>query len=498
MSFADDLASVSAPTAPRTFGGDLASIETPPDETFSSVWEFLKSAAESSGLAHPVDALKGITRLLVDSRGAAQDMTAQTIQGLQRAAAEYHNGNTRNAAMEATGAIPIVGPALQRGQQQILDKNYWGAAGTAAGLVAPIAAGDAFAVELPAVKAALKARAKNKALSVSGQQATDLMKAIPPTKTTPYSPLELSRAKPYLSAEHAQAPIQSVQGLIDAADSGITQIEEHLHQFIAANPTDQIRTNPLQAAKNALLKNPRADAVRQGLNELKDLGLDQPLTLQRADEIRMQLNAENKGILKKNHYDVATATKVDPGFAARQAAVAALRDGIYGQLEERGIAGVKALRQEEGALITLRNAAQGQIFNNEKLVPNTGANSATRQIAAGTARLGGVAGGAYVGGPVGAVAGGVVGDRLAGMIETPDLSRDALVARAFAKDVGAVPTYPTVPPPSPVRGLLSAPAIELPSAPEPDMFTVRRAKRGLVVRDPKTGRYKRVFTSEVE
>jgi hypothetical protein len=68
---------------------------------------------------------------------------------------------------------------------------------------------------------------------------------------------------------------------------------------------------------------------------LADFNFDQPKTLAEADAIRSQLNAENKAVLKKNSYDVATALAADPGFAAREAAAESLRDGIYQRLEHR-------------------------------------------------------------------------------------------------------------------------------------------------------------------
>ena len=418
-------------------------------ESPSSVWDFLKSAADSSGLSHPVEAFKGLLKLAADPMGAANDMGMQTVRGLQDAIVKYRAHDTQGAIRSATGAIPFVGPSLQRGQDQPKSGQYAGAAGTATGLIAPMFTGEAIDLAKkagPAVEAAMSARAGRAAETLSAQQMADVLKAVPAAPSSPYNPGDLARAKPYLDAEHATSPIASVENLRDAADSSITQIEEHVHQAIAANPGDLIRTDPLASARAVLAQSPRTSAVTDGLKELTDLGLDKPITVAQADDIRLQLNAENKALLKKNQYDTATAAQVDPGFAARQAASNALREGIYGQLEQRGIDGISDLRKDEGSLLAIRNAAQRQIYSGDKTVSGTGSQGMAAQVAAGVARLGGTATGAYVGGPTGAVAGAVTGDRIADLIAKPNLSRDALVARAFAKSKGAPVNYPRIPP----------------------------------------------------
>lgn len=350
----------------------------------------------------------------------------------------------------------------------------------------------------PAVKAALKARAANTPEPGAGRLSVDLVKATPPTKSTPYSPLDVQRAAPYLASEHANAPITTVEALRDAADSAITQVEEHVHQYIAANPLDTIRTDPLTAAKDVLSTRPRTSDLPIGMKELSDLGLDKPMTLADADAVRLQLNAENQAILRRNNYEVSIARKVDPGFAAREAAAASLRDGIYTQLEERGIEGVRALRQDEGSLLKLRDAAQNQLYNAEKPVSGTGSNTMRAKITRVAIPAVGAAVGAEYAGPGGAATGGLLGNELARRLAPPNLTRDALVERAFQNVKGTGVSFPAVPPPSPVAGLLPSHPIELPGIPArmQSQMQTPTAARGLVVRDPTTGRFKRVYTSE--
>lgn len=458
------------------------------------------------------------------------------------------------------------------------DKNWTAFSGD---IAAPIAFAEGVRAGvnhgLPAVKAALDRRAAGKIEKITGQQVSDLMKAVPPSQAAPYDMSSIRRARPYLEAEHASSPITTVEHLVDAANSSVTQIEERVGQYIAANPNDLIRTNPLAAARRALSRIPRTDAMAAGLKELEGMGFEKDMTVQQADAARLQLNAENDAILKKNRYDIATARRADPGFAAREAASQALRDGVYDQLEARGIEGVRELRQDEGALLSIRNAAQRQVYAGEKNVAGTGSDSAARRIASrgvtlAGAGIGGLTGGSMggpVGAGVGATAGATVGRELGGLIQRPNLSHDALIARSFESSRGLKPTYPTIPDGPAIRGQLGpgahpmtsgpdasgittgdaalgdfqiyptspqrligqgarpmpsapdpsriitgdaalgefkihpsmgyeppAPRGLLNAAPDPSGISVSPANRGQAVRDPKTGRFKRVFTSE--
>lgn len=258
--------------------------------------------------------------------------------------------------------------------------------------------------------------------SARGRQGIDAFKqAIPATASAPYRPDQLSRAVPYMRAEHATRPIQTVEANIDALDSAIRSIESHIGTAVEAHPNDLIRVRPLAAVANTLKSSPRKNALALGLRELDDLGLDTPMTVQQAELVRRQLNAENKAILKRNNYDVSTARQADPGFAAREAAAQSLRDGIYDQLAARGIKGVRALRQDEGALIAVRNAAQRERFNAEKRVTGTGTQGAARRLIGDVARVIPKA-----------------GPYIADVIAKPNQTRDQLIAKAF-KLMGGVP-----------------------------------------------------------
>jgi hypothetical protein len=164
----------------------------------------------------------------------------------------------------------------------------------------------------------------------------------------------MAAAERYVAAEHAGSPIRSVTDFRDAADSAVGKIESQIDAAVKSLPDVKIQTNPLDAAKQALSESVRKDFVTAGMKELDNYPLDGPLTLEQADEVRWQLNRDNQAILKRNNYDQATALATDPGFAARQAASEALRNGIYDGLDENGVPGVRQLRLDEGSLIKLR------------------------------------------------------------------------------------------------------------------------------------------------
>lgn len=470
--------------------------------------------AVTQTVTHPVRTAQGI----LQAQGELE----------QRAEEAFKKGNYVEGARHVINyLLPFIGPRLDEAGNYMQQGEYAKGVGATLDVAGQTFGPKVMADRLSAVEAAIAARASKTAQAGSGPMMANLLKAIPPSSSSPYTPADVLRASPYLAAEHTSAPITTVEALRDAADSAITQIEEHVGRYIATNPTDTIRTDPMSAARSALLRSPRGTAPTQGLSELTDLGLDRPVTLARADAIRLQLNAENQAVLKRNNYDIATARRVDPGFAAREAAVSSLRDGIYQQLENRGIQGVQELRGDEGAIIAIRNAAQRQIFNGDKPVAGTGSSSMSAKLTRATIPVAGGAAGAYMGGPVGAASGVVIGNEVSRALAPPNLTRDALVESAFRHVKPSTPNYPAVPPPSNVRALLPSHATELPPAPDtsyvravpamaqgpnpvrllpshegiplppaPDTSSIRAIPaRGLVVRDPVTGRFKRVYTS---
>lgn len=272
----------------------------------------------------------------------------------------------------------------------------------------------------------------------------DIKTAIPPSKTANWTRGDFDQAKPILDVLHQTNPANTVEGLRDAATNGVHKIEDQISQTIAAHPEvgkNSSDFNPLENVRQELAKHPRGEEfVNSGLKKLEGFKLDEPKTLEQWDNVRRTLNAESSGIMKKNSWDRYTAEASDPKVKAANVAADAIREHIADTLEDAGEPGIRQLRQIEGSLIKIRNAAERQALSGEKEVPNTGKGGALRKIATGTAGrvVAGAAGGALgatLGGPAGAVGGTVAGEEAARLLGqklgTENLTRDQLVERAM-------------------------------------------------------------------
>lgn len=439
----------------------------------------------------PIGAIK-------DQAGTVRDLLMAQFDQYQKAKAAEREGRTSEmVGHSVAAAIPVLGPMAAHAGEQI-------AAGKVPELIGEVGA-TALTTALPAAsrgavrgaRSQWQARAARKAGAKLARAEGDVLMALPPSKSVAYTVDDLRTAKPYLNAQHEKAPITSVSAFKDAADEAIREVESQVGGIVASFP--EARLNPWErvsaSLQKAFGKNPRADALRQGLRELDDLPLNTELTLPELDTVRLQLNAENRAILRKNNYDQATARRADPAFAAREAASEAIRDTLYDYLGERGVPGVRELRRDEGALIKVRNAAERQIFAGGRPAPGASEPSAARKVMATMVEKGSTAvGGSVAGGP-GAVVGSEVGQLLGQAIRGSRPLRDDLIARAFGVQDAARPVYPTVPPRSRIVGELPPAPIELGAVPDTSYVVSTEAARN-VQRDPKTGRMKRVYTGE--
>ena len=418
---------------------------------------------------HPVDTLKAMAQVQgeLGQRAKAELQNADYVRGLTHAT-EY--------------LIPGLGPVLAHSGDQLESGDTAGGIGTMVGVGLNVAASAGLAKLAPGAipqegvggKPATLGTLKPPPDSATKQAVhSDFVNGVPPTKSTPYTPQDLQNARPYLEDEHAASPIKTVADLKDAADSAIGRIENRISDYVRQNPADQLTNDPLGSVNAALAK---TDSLKQGfsqagLKELAPYNLDEPLTVMKADKLRRQLNAENAAFETKNNYDQAQARATDPAYAAREAAAGALREGIYRRLADRGIEGVYQLRQDEGSLIAVRNAAQNQIFNGGKNVAGTGTNGVVGQTVHNAIRIAstgtGAALGAHLGGTEGATAGAILGGGAGEAINRTffpgNLTRDALVERSFSKPITNGASLPEIPAKPSIRGLLPKPKPQLPA-----------------------------------
>ena len=289
------------------------------------------------------------------------------------------------------------------------------------------------------------------------QQYEDFKNAVPPSKSANYTEMDYQAARPYMDRANATGnPVDgSAQSVVDALDAKISENETKLARVIDANPTEVISTNPVDEVRQALAGNIRQSFFQEGMKALEDYPVgfqrgsdplnpqnDPPLTLRRADDIRHQLNQDNRAAMKgKNNYDYANMMQTDPAFAARNAAAEALRNGIYDTLEKLGVKDAGQIRLDEGSMIKVRDAALRQL-NKEQTTVKASAKPAgkvkkavSKGVKTGGAALGalggaatGIPGGAEVGAGLGSLAGGSLGEVLEG---GKPLTREELINKAF-------------------------------------------------------------------
>lgn len=426
-----------------------------------------KWAAEHEPLNNPDDAAK-----FSPTRAALQQFATGTLADT---AALVHGATSPQSAALAGGAIvapEVVAPAmLAHGVYSGV--NGWGDIRNPDVLqhelnsAAEVAGGASLGADAIRTGGGTLVRGvrAGRAFHVPVRAAADLANAIPPSKSAPYSLADYQAARPYLDAEHVGSPIESVGQLRDAADSAIGKIEDLIGDRIASLPNVRFKATVASDVKNALQGNPRGQSfVDAGMKDLEDFHLDQPKTLAEADAIRRQLNAENQAVLQRNNYQVANARATDPAFAAREAAAESLRNGIYNQLSANGFPGARQLRLDEGSLIKIRNAAQNQAFNGERIVGSTRNGLAARAMR-NTGRVVGAGVGAKVGGPGGAIGGEYIGDTIGTALAPKGLTRDQLVARSFRDVQKPTAAAHTVP--------VARPALRVATRAVPAMTTLR-------------------------
>lgn len=451
---------------------------------FKNLWAsgpVAQTAAIPGQALHPVETAKA-------ALASNQQLFDEAYNAFQRG--EYGHAAVKGLYYLLNG-IPGLGAGLNEAGNQLNRGEIGAGLGTAVGTGLTLAAPSVAHAKAPEIAAGLTERAARAQAAKAAKAAPaanrtyfeSLEKAIGPTAKHPSQDvINKTLAKPHLVAEHAAAPIETVPQVVEAADRAIQTIQGQVERYVDTFKTQRLAIDPKATAKKALegMRGGRTSDLTRGINEIADLAVVRMPTLRNAFDAIHRLNAENKAVLQRNRYDLATARAQDPAFVAREAVAADLRDAVYGYLEDRGVPDVRHLRREEGALIAVRNAAQKQVFNGEKIVtgavpqnlPSRFVNKAVRY---GTATLGAGAGytaGGSLGGALGAAGGVVVGEQLANKI-APRLTRNDLVKRAFRGLSGERPAMAPVPevptpavPPAPTAAPMPVqPPVPLAAAP---------------------------------
>lgn len=339
---------------------------------------------------------------------------------------------TLGAAAAAQAATPPVARALGATPDQA------DLAGTVAGI------GTGTAVAKFGVPAVARWSTTNKAYKMGAaytQSTRDIQAALG------VSPDDVHLARPFLEAVHANGiPIAGEQDaagqLVKAADAAVEEIEAHVASIVRQFPQATApAANRAILAKVAQMPGASASDMTAAKAVITQYGLDKPLSLADAESLRVRLNAENRSFLEGTGVRQRTAAMTNAPYVARQEAANQLRSGIYDTLEQNGVEGIRDLRRGEGAVLKLRNKAVPltEGLRSEATVARTGKTSLVRRIGQKTLTLSGAAGGAYVAGPFGAAAGAEVGSELGSGLTTKNLSKNALLDRAFRQSFTSPP-----------------------------------------------------------
>lgn len=430
-------------------------------------------------------------------------------------------------------------------------------AGTVAGL------GVGAAIAKVGVPALAKWSTNNKAVTMGKdylQSTRDIQAALG------VNAADVHAARPFLEAVHANdIPIVGKEGengaagqLVKAANVAVDHIENHIKSVVQQFPDATVPpAHNAILSKVAQMPGSKASDLAAARKVIADYGLDQPRSLADAESLRTRLNAENRSTLSGSGVKQRDAAMTDPAYVARQQAANSLRDGIYDTLEENGVQGIRDLRRSEGSIIAIRNAADPSTrgLKSESTVARTGETSLPRRIGQIVLRGGGAAAGASVAGLGGAAVGAEIGNDLGAGLTSKNMSKNALLERAFSQSFTSPPVMstqqyrptidivpqggpralsapglPAAPPPPPaaqlgpgarpmaaapdasfVRGSSATPAtrvaperLALPAATRPmpaapdESGVSAGTPRTIVVRDPKTGRMKRFYLTEVK
>lgn len=348
---------------------------------------------------------------------------------------------------------------------------------------------------------------------------------------------DVHRARPFLETVHNNGiPItgkeDAVAQFVKAANVAVDEIEQHIGGLVQQFPTAQTPAIG-QVILRRVARMPGVSAADRAaaLKVIADYGLNKPRSLADSESLRIRLNAENRSTLEGSGVRQRNAVLTNPVYVARQEAANQLRDEIYGALEQRGVQGIRDLRLSEGSIIALRDKADPLTrgLRGESTVARTGETSLPRRLVQRVAPAVGAGAGASIGGPPGAAVGAELGRDLTYGLTTKNMSKNALLERAFRQSFTSSPvmsvqrivprgpgqsatsgrprlpppslpsasTGPALPPAPPAPPAQLGPGARPMPAPENSGVTGAPAK-SIVVRDPRTGRMRRIYISEAK
>lgn len=389
------------------------------------------------------------SRNLETARGQAAEMQKRAIDAADR--------ETRAAAHQAgvEGSEPTIGSPEQTDQARQLAneaaKNV-GDAQKAFDAASQRRADAQIAVEKlgrQITKAADKNQAADYESKASEQKkASDLFqKAVPSRGANRYSPEDEEVARAHMEAAKAGgAKITDLPSAYEAVENGRQGIEDKIKPYVEKYADEPVTSKPEDSPKMKVAQKLEEMAKVDGnfsnaMDALSEFNLTDP-TMSEAQDTLTKLNNYNRSAMKgANNWDIYNMIETNPDFAARFFMADELRDAIYNNLEGHGVEGIREARGETKSLINVRDAIGAQIKANRggTTVRGSGNSSTMRGLLGkltGKAIKGtGIAAGANIGGPAGAVGGGMVGEAIGQPIEDfiapRDMTRDEHIEKSM-------------------------------------------------------------------
>ena len=311
--------------------------------------------------------------------------------------------------------LPFVGEPAKTVGQDVAEKNYAGAAGGATGIAAQVLA--------PKAIEKLGGVINPTAEDVTG----NLMKVQKPSiKQTGYAE-KVTNAVPDLQqiAADNKGQIQTPRDAVDAIENHIGKLEQPMSDAAkamhsAGNTIDVQRpvSSAIDRAFDEKAGAYKPSEVAHAKANLEDY-ISGHKSLFELENLRRRLNNEASAYYKMSPADRAASGIADADMTAARAAADQLRTELYGDgknagaFENAGMQGdVRGLRQRVGNLLEIRDTLQKAITRAE----NTGDFSLMREAFTrnprgmiGSGGIGALLGFA-AGGPIGAIAGGTLGE----------------------------------------------------------------------------------------
>lgn len=453
----------------RTPEGEAA--RTAPPSLAGSAGRAVEGAAE---FAVPLSKLSKATA----GMGIAKRVGAEALGG-GGVAALQSGGDPAATALGAAGgaAFPVAGAAYRGGKEVVKRAAEGAAEGGVGGATARMIRG------------------------VSGVDPIDTMfRAIKPRATKVNFREALKAGLPELKASEASLgkPIETVEDLMTAVSDAKRRIWSAREEILgpARERGSQVDLSPVaDAIQKSIPSRTKLMDPSRAASIIKDSdAYRKKATLQEAEELLKNANDELEAFYNK--YPQAQRAKLasDPAVAPVYYEAKALRDAIEKTLGAEGQgAGARELSRRYGQLMEI----EGQLAARANVARRQQPESLSEQMA-GWSGAGDIARGAWalsrgdVRGMADIVGGHAKREGAKFLKEQQQI--DNMIRRAMEAVSDQPAPYPKATPAN-IRGLLESGPIRQGAGPDPSGIRAAQAK-SIVVRDPKTGRMKRIYTSE--